>query len=190
MHLQDVIANEHYQEDRLWSSSLCPPDRRRWVRHLQWFWHVKADAWMRRAVALLAVALGLLILASEAAILFPWADLSFISFVVHWGRLSPLLIECFTLVLLVYLAVCTYSSFMKVRIFRYYRLVPHSTDERSLLFYAAYLSRLAFPLGSNYLLLIEGHGGKTSLVTEFSKVAASSAPSGALTLRRSWGRWT
>lgn len=170
MHLQDVVTNQHYNSDSLWTSSLTRPDRRRWVRTLQWVWFVHLSSFVRRVAAIGGSVLSLLIVASEAAVLFPWADLSLISWVVHWKAFGSFFVECFTLSLLLYLATCTYSSFMKVRIFRYYRLVPGHTDEKSLLFFAAYLCRLSFPLGYNYLTLIEGHGGAASIVTEFTKV--------------------
>lgn len=60
---------------------------------------------------------------------------------------------------------------MRMRVFSYFRLQPHNhTDEKSLLFFAAYFSRLVFPLGYNYLGLIEGLKHERKLKTEFSKV--------------------
>lgn len=76
-----------------------------------------------------------------------------------------------TLLFLIYLAGCTYSSFMRMRVFTLFRLQAHNhTDEKSLLFFAAYFSRLVFPLGYNYLGLIEGLKHERKLKTEFSKV--------------------
>lgn len=170
IHLQDVITNEHYNRGCLWSPTLGPPSPYRWVRFLQWLWHVHMDSLVRRALGIAAVLMSLMILWSEASLVYPRADLSIISWIIHWKRLSPTSVEFFTLGLLLYLATCTYSSFMKVRIFRYYLLVPHHTDEKSLLFFAAYFCRLAFPLGYNYLTLIQGPATGNYLQTEFSKV--------------------
>lgn len=171
MHLQDVITNEHYNSGYLWTSSLKSPHRYRWFRCLQWIWFVKIDSLLRRVLAIGAVAMSFMIIWSEASLGITKTDYSIISWFIHWKNLGSTSIEFFTLGILLYLATCTYSSFMKVRIFRYYLLVPHHSDEKSLLFYAAYFCRFSFPLGYNYLTLIQGSSRQpNSLSTEFSKV--------------------
>jgi hypothetical protein len=52
------------------------------------------------------------------------------------------------------MAICTYSSLAKLRIFKMYKLVPKNSDERTLLFVGAYLCRLNFPMCFNYLNLV------------------------------------
>jgi len=59
----------------------------------------------------------------------------------------------------VYIALCAYWSLFQLRIFNYYRLIPHhQSDANSLLFSAAYLSRLTAPMAYNFLLLINNEG--------------------------------
>lgn len=128
------------------------------------------EAFLRRTLALVAMLMSFMIVWSELALISTNTDFSIISWIIHWDYLSPLSIELFTLLILLYVAICTYSSFMKVRIFRYYLLVPHHTDENSLLFFASYFCRLAFPLGYNYLMLIQGVNGQRLLMTEFTRV--------------------
>lgn len=170
LHLQDCINNEANDTPMLWSSSTVPPTRSSWIRFLQWFWYVKLDPIARRGAGLIAGGLSIMILWAEASLVYSHADWSPINWLIHWNYLSPTGVEVFTLILLLYLATCTYSSLMKVRIYRYYLMVPHHTDEKSLLFFGAYFCRLAFPLGYNYLTLIQGSGGQKFLSTEFSKV--------------------
>lgn len=172
MHLQDVITNEEFSSGMIWTSSLKSSHRYRWVRFLQWLWYVKLDALFRRLLAVLAVVMSTMIIWSEASLLTTKADLSVISWIIHWKSLSPTTVEFFTLSILLYLATCTYNSFMKVRIFRYYLLVPQHSDEKSMLFFAGYFCRLAFPIGYNYLTLIQGprQNQPHLLITEFSKV--------------------
>lgn len=172
IHIQDQLANERCQWGRLWTSSLEAPSKHRWIRFLQWLWYVKLKSFSRRLLSISAVLASFLIVWSEASILYQEKDLSPISWLIHKQSLSPTTVELLTLALLLYLATCTYSSFMKVRIFRYYLLVPHHTDEKSLLFFAAYLCRISFPLGYNYLQLIQKSTGtgEKYLKTEFSRV--------------------
>jgi hypothetical protein len=51
--------------------------------------------------------------------------------------------------------ICTYSSLFKLRIFNYYKLLPHQqTDANSILFCASYLCRLVAPLALNLLYIL------------------------------------
>lgn len=60
---------------------------------------------------------------------------------------------------LFYLIVCSYWSLFQLRIFRYYRLIPgQHSDSNSLLFSAAYLTRLAAPLALNFIHMLKLKG--------------------------------
>lgn len=53
-----------------------------------------------------------------------------------------------------YIASCAYWSLFKLKLFTFYRLIPHQlTDPSSILFSGAYLCRLAAPLAYNFLLM-------------------------------------
>jgi len=135
------------------------------------FWSKHLDYPFRKIAGFVCAILSLLILWSECSLAIQTPiDLSIVNLLVHWKRTSPSFVEIIALSFLLYISICCYSSFMKIRIFSYYRLVPHHTDQKSLLFFAAYFSRISFPLGYNYLSMIEGTRSGRLLMTEFSKV--------------------
>lgn len=74
------------------------------------------------------------------------------------------LLQLLSLFTLSYMVLCTFWSIFTVKLFRFftgtngsgYSLVgPNATDESSLLFFAAYLTRLMFPLCHNFLNLVK-----------------------------------
>lgn len=175
--LQDALSNRLYSHDHRWTSSLerslqLPA----WQSVFKWWWRVRIYPWCLRGMAMMAGLLSVMVIWSELVLpLSTNHRLSLIGMVVEQGRFSNLTVELFCLVLLLYMACCTYNSFMKMRVSNVYRLVPHQhTDEKSLLFFASLLSRLAFPLGYNYLMLMEDGSGTSvggrSLPTQFNLV--------------------
>lgn len=107
---------------------------------------------------------------SEVVIIFQnWKslpNLSFYGFLAEKAQTSPLGLEVFTFLLVGYLAFCTYAALFKVELFYFYKLLPHQqTDEGSILFSAAYLSRLIAPLALNFLYVINFANDETKLVT-------------------------
>lgn len=135
------------------------------------FWSRHLDYPFRKVMGFICAILSLFILWSECSLAIQTPiDLSIINLLVHWKRTSPFFVEIIAFSFFLYLSICCYSSFMKIRIFSYYRLVPHHTDQKSLLFFAAYFSRISFPLGYNYLSLIEGSRSGRLLITQFSRI--------------------
>jgi len=168
-HLQDICANEQLSFDSCWSSSLqgLPDESPRWKRQLAWNWHVRLVPILFKGLALIAVLLSLSVLWSELTLaLSSNARLSLIRILLEAEHSSSFILLLF----LFYLAICTYSSFLQLKVFSFFRLVPRHTDEKSLLFFAAYINRLVFPLGYNYLTLIEGSSSTQKLQTQFSLV--------------------
>lgn len=50
------------------------------------------------------------------------------------------------------MCICAYRPLLKIKVLDFYQMVPdHHTDEVSLLFVGAYLSKLTFPLIYNFL---------------------------------------
>jgi len=68
---------------------------------------------------------------------------------------------------LLFIMFCSYWSLFKIKLFTYYRLLPHRSDPYSLQFSAAYLSRLAAPLTLNFLHMCKFNG------SSFQKVMSS-----------------
>jgi len=53
-----------------------------------------------------------------------------------------------------YIGACVYAGLFNFRLFNYYRLLKRNTDANSIIFSAAYLSRLNAPLALNFLHII------------------------------------
>lgn len=137
------------------------------IRVIQWIWYVKADVWLRRLLSIICWAMSGTIVWSELTTGFNVPSLSFIYRIAHSSAYP---VEPLLFLLIAYISICTYSSLMRVRVFSYYMLVPRHSDAKSILFFASYLCRLTFPLGYNYLTLLEGHASCRTLKTEFSTV--------------------
>jgi len=55
-----------------------------------------------------------------------------------------------------YITYCAYWSMFQLRLFNYYRLIPHQqSDANSILFSAYYICRLTAPMVYNFLLMID-----------------------------------
>lgn len=174
---QDVINNKSFSIDRQWSSTVEEFGHSRARSRIRWWWNVHFRLHTYRFLALIVAVLSLIIFWSEVTLVFG-GHFSLISTIVNNGSLSPFMVELITLGILLYVAFCSYSSFLKLNVFSYFQLVPgHHTDEKSLLFFSAYFTRFTLPLGYNYLTLLEGGAGREGLpgsdrilITEFSKV--------------------
>lgn len=170
-HYQDVKSNRQGNTGRLWTSNVEVPDFSRWRRSLRWWWNVHIRFALYKCASVFCIFLSCIVVWSEITLVFADLDLSLVSRLVHWSGASNAVIETVTVSMLLYLAVCAYSTFLKMKVLSYFRLVPgRHTDEKSLLFFAAYLTRLTFPLGYNYLTLLEGGSANRTLITEFSNV--------------------
>jgi hypothetical protein len=82
-------------------------------------------------------------------------DLSVLSRLVNLQGISDLALQAIVFLAFLYMAYCTYAALFKLRLFNYYQLISQQqTDSNSLLFSAAYLSRLTAPLCYNFLILV------------------------------------
>jgi hypothetical protein len=125
-----------------------------------------------RVLSLVSALLSIMIIQSEISLCIRSRDIGVISWVMHYSKSFPHFIDMFSYLTLGYMALCSYSSFMQLRILHWYKLLwNHHTDEKSLVLFSAMFSRFIFPLGYNYLCLVEGgEGGDRLLLTEFSRV--------------------
>ncbi|PJF19453.1 hypothetical protein PSACC_00736 [Paramicrosporidium saccamoebae] len=160
---QDVQSNLAAGQGLGWRSSVEPPIRSVWRRKFCWWWRVHFCSLTLRFLSICCIILSFAVFWSEVTLAFTNADLSLVRPLIGL-RLGA--VETLTGALLIYLVLCTYSSFLKLRVLSYFHLVPgQHTDEKSLLFFAAYITRLTFPLGYNYVTLVD-----RALNTEFAKV--------------------
>jgi len=73
-----------------------------------------------------------------------------------------------------YIGACVYAGLFNFRLFNYYRLLPHqNTDATSILFSAAYLSRLIAPLALNFLFMINFVDSHSKIKSPFLEVIGS-----------------
>lgn len=160
---QDVQSNTAAGKSLGWQSSVEAPRRVGPQKTIMWWWHVYIRPASLRALSIFCIFLSFVVFWSEVTLPVTDADLSLVRPLIG-VRIGT--VETMAAALLLYLALCTYSSFLKLRVLSYFHLVPgQHTDEKSLLFFAAYITRLTFPLGYNYVTLVD-----RALHTEFAKV--------------------
>lgn len=163
---QDVINNDISGPALGWRSSLESPILSPWRRRVYWWWRVRIRKLILRLATVVCFLLSFTVFWSEVTLPVTDEDLSLITPLM---ALRPSTVEFLTAIFLLYMALCTYSSFLKLRIMSYFTLVPgQHTDDKSLLFFAAYITRFTFPLGYNYVTLVD-----RALHTEFAQVMGS-----------------
>jgi len=67
---------------------------------------------------------------------------------------NTLWVQIISFVGISYIGACVYAGLFNFRLFNYYRLLKKNTDANSIIFSAAYLSRLNAPLALNFLHII------------------------------------
>ena len=160
---QDVIDNCTCSVDNEWNSAVEMPVRSRWQRMVLWWWNCKLRGIFLRLLSVICILLSVIVFWSEVTLAVTSVDLSLVRPLLGIPIATE---EMLIVALLFYVATCTYSSFLKLRILSYFKLVPgQHTDVASLLFFSAYFTRLIFPLGYNYLMLVD-----LALKTEFAHV--------------------
>ncbi len=105
-----------------------------------------------------------LVAAAGAALLLScvviWSELTgavahpVLSLVAQLMRLPHVPLQLAVFALFAYMGACTWLALFRLRLFDFFRLIAHQhTDSHSLLFSAAYASRLMFPLAYNFVLM-------------------------------------
>lgn len=120
-----------------------------------WLWSlVSPVVW--RFLSILAGLLSLALVYSEIIIVFPgMAPYSAFALLVSLGLDDPWLLQLVCLLCIAYIALCAYGSLFKLKLFSFYQLLPHQrTDANSILFSAAYLSRLVVVIALNFIHVI------------------------------------
>eukprot|EP00008_Paramoeba_atlantica_P004175 CAMPEP_0201478460 /NCGR_PEP_ID=MMETSP0151_2-20130828/3291_1 /ASSEMBLY_ACC=CAM_ASM_000257 /TAXON_ID=200890 /ORGANISM="Paramoeba atlantica, Strain 621/1 / CCAP 1560/9" /LENGTH=806 /DNA_ID=CAMNT_0047859541 /DNA_START=229 /DNA_END=2649 /DNA_ORIENTATION=- len=141
------------------------------VNFLEYYWYVYLVPLLFRGTAIVCGVVTVITIWSEATfwtVKLGGIDVSIFSIFLKMTRHSygaQLLI----LAPLTYMAFCSFYSLFKLRVFNLYRVRRHQqTDDRSLLFSAAWLARLIPPLSYNFLLILHEYNH-----TAFAKVMSS-----------------
>ena len=147
------------------------------VRVVQWLWFVHLRQPVLAVAAILLGAFSCVVVWCECFFFFDSPVLSLFALIFRSNHadaaeLFPFLSNDVTLTImlsipLLYIMFCSYWSLFKIQLFSYYRLLPHQSDPYSLLFSAAYLTRLCSPLTLNFLHMCKFSG------TSFQKVMSN-----------------
>uniref|UniRef100_A0A6B2KZM8 Uncharacterized protein n=1 Tax=Arcella intermedia TaxID=1963864 RepID=A0A6B2KZM8_9EUKA len=130
-------------------------------RFWDWLWGViSTGTW--RSISMFTWLCSLALIWSE--VIFPYfPNLSVFAVMVDAVQKNNVALEVFVFAIISYIAVCTYSGLFEVQIgeivflgnYPIFKLLPHQrTDPNSILFSAAYLSRLVCSLALNFLHVI------------------------------------
>ena len=179
--LQDVVKAKN-SPARAIVSLLKPHREGRFAARLdeaEWWWYTRIAPIVLRVVAVLLALLSLAVVWSECVLFLVNSKhkdttLSLFALAIHADGVSDFGLQALVFLPVAYLCVCAYSTLFKIQIFSYYKLIPNKlSSANSILFSAAYLSRLAAPLCYNYLLLIhEFNGVDTAFATIMGDMTA------------------
>jgi len=122
---------------------------------LEYYWKCFLQTKALRVLTFLTILISLVIIWSETVFSSTDPDLSIFSLAINVKDLSFTLVFLYCFLPTLFIVVCSYWTTFKIRIFNYYRLVPHhQSDGNSIMFSAALLTRLAAPVAYNFLLMI------------------------------------
>ena len=124
-------------------------------QRLNYMWQKHMRSAVLKLLAFGLACLSVLILWSELFNRFTDPFLSFVGLIVRSLNGSYGLEEILSCGILMYMAWCTYTSLLRVRLFKAYALTRNSTDSASLLFFASYLCRMTVPLSYNFVTLLD-----------------------------------
>lgn len=156
---EDVIRTQmHPQSDWRIYWSFFPARTHRFAKvvdAIEYIWEVYLFTTVFRVLAVLAGLLSLAIVWCELT-LTANGDLSPFSRIINDLHMHGMAKQIYCLIIIFYMALCAYTTLFKLKLFNYYRLVPHQmSDANSIMFSANYLCRLAAPLSFNFLKLIK-----------------------------------
>jgi len=143
----------------------------RLIDSLEYYWKVYLQEMCYKGLAILCALLSILTMWSELTfwtVKINGPDMSIFSLLLDLNSKNVLaqLVICAPLI---YMAFCSFYSLFKLKIFNLFRIKKYQqTDDRSLLFSAAWLARLIPPLSYNFLSIVHRYDG-----TAFSLVMGS-----------------
>ncbi|KYQ99758.1 hypothetical protein DLAC_03702 [Tieghemostelium lacteum] len=127
---------------------------------LEYYWYIYIHPNYYKILGALCAIMSMLVVWSEITLPFTTKEKQFSPFalIINSSKdsLAGIWLQLFCFIPLLYMAVCSYTTLFKVRIFNYYRLVPQQqTNALSIMFSANYLCRLAAPLSYNFLQICQ-----------------------------------
>jgi len=135
--------------------SFIPPRTHRFAtlfNHLEWFWYTYVYTKVLLLLFFISSILSIVIVWQEVTVSVTDPDLSVFSWMVQGVETDSLSTQVVVFLPLGYEALVAYSTLFRLRLFHFYRLIPHQqTDSFSIMFSAAYLCRLAAPLSYNFM---------------------------------------
>ena len=135
--------------------------RSSFMSKLEWLLFCKLRNPLLKLIAFILVLLSLTVVWSECIFSVDKPVMSVFALMISPPEInsSDIYVTLTLFIPLFYLIVCSYWSLFQLRIFRYYRLIPgQHSDSNSLLFSAAYLTRLAAPLALNFIHMLKLKG--------------------------------
>jgi hypothetical protein len=142
-----------------WSKTQSIARAVNFVEWVYWRWTVQ---WLWKVVCIVCCLVTAVLLWNEETMFFSFLKtfnglpMLSVYYLMLWKikTLTPLAMQFLCFLTLGYNTWCTYDSLMNIRLFNWYKLLPHQqTDTYSLLFSAAYLCRISVPVALNYLYL-------------------------------------
>lgn len=104
-----------------------------------------------KALSVLCIIASLITVWSESTFQISGVTLS-IPQIMLSNAVSYAALEFVSIVFVLFMCTCTYSTLLGIKVFDFYQMIPgRNTDEVSLLFVGAYLSKLTFPIIYNFL---------------------------------------
>ncbi|TPX42249.1 hypothetical protein SeMB42_g05216 [Synchytrium endobioticum] len=157
--LQDIVEQEDSPERKFLSK--LRPVKESWYKgykmHFDWVWLVWLKPLAVRGLSIVCALASLAIIWSESTFQVESPRLSIPALLLFNPDIPYGVLQLISIGFILYMCSCAYTTLFKVQYFDY-RLVPeHHTDDGSILFAAAYLCRLTFPLCYNFLKLIGDH---------------------------------
>mmetsp|Transcript_25244 Transcript_25244/g.41537 ORF Transcript_25244/g.41537 Transcript_25244/m.41537 type:complete len:643 (-) Transcript_25244:160-2088(-) len=171
---EDVVTNQQ-NPSRRFRSTLRPPGNA--IKEtVEWWWKVRFRRPVGRLLSILLGSISVVVVWSELTLFVSHTkgdlSLSPFAYMVNASSSSYLLSQVVSFWPLAYMCICAYYSIFKLKLFSLYQLhFGHNTDAYSLLFNAAYLSRLSAPLCYNYISMIHLSAGNP---TAFEQVMGPS----------------
>jgi len=171
---EEFLKEVYVLEDKINSTS-SPEKKMRWSFHarkyhttfwqtmytLEWYYFTYLEAKMWIVASLLSVLLSISVVWSESLFwvtqIFPSVKLSIFYWLLNGNENITVIYQWIVMFIPVwYITYCAYWSMFQLRLFNYYRLIPHQqSDANSILFSAYYICRLTAPMVYNFLLMID-----------------------------------
>lgn len=159
--MRDVSNSRNRKGDKCVHWTARPQHTSKFVVTLEWVWYVLLRERTMRILAWVLSALSLIILLSETLFSVSRPVLSILALAIapRKVRENDLALSAVVFVPLVYMVFCTFWSMLRMKIFKYYRLISNQkTDLGSIIFSASYVAQSSAPLALNFFHMLKFRG--------------------------------